>query len=241
MMEENATAVIELNGVSKVFRSGPLETLALAEIELAVNAGEYVCVEGPSGCGKSTLLAILGLLETPTAGECRLSGRPVANLPARELARLRNQHIGFIFQSFNLIGDMTVEENVELPLAYQGVGTAERRRRAKQALARVGLEHRGGHRPPELSGGQQQRAAVARALVTEPALLLADEPTGNLDSHNGEQIMALFRELHQQGSTICMVTHDPRFVREAGRTIHLFDGRIVKETLRGPNAPEATT
>jgi putative ABC transport system ATP-binding protein len=225
-------SVIQLTSVSKVFRSGSLETLALAEIELSVTRGEYVCVEGPSGCGKSTLLAIIGLLEAPTAGECWLSGNPVAKLNARQRAGLRNRHIGFVFQSFNLIGDLTLQENVELPLAYQKVRLPERRQRARNALARVGLEHRGQHRPPELSGGQQQRAAVARALVTEPALLLADEPTGNLDSHNGQQVMELLRELHAQGSTICMVTHDPRFVRDAGRTIHLFDGRIVKETVR---------
>jgi putative ABC transport system ATP-binding protein len=230
MMKE--TPVIELEGVSKVFRSGSLETLALAEIELSMNRGEYLCVAGPSGCGKSTLLAILGLLESPSSGTCRLGGQSMASMSPRELARLRNRHIGFIFQSFNLIGDLTVLENVALPLAYQGVPAATRRSRAKEMLARVGLEHRAGHRPPELSGGQQQRAAVARALVTRPDLLLADEPTGNLDSHNGEQIMALFRELHQDGATICMVTHDPRFVREAGRTIHLFDGRVVNETMR---------
>ena len=238
-LQQTASPVAELSGVSKVFRTGPLEAVALAEIELTVNPGEYVCIEGPSGCGKSTLLAILGLLEAPTSGECRLSGRPVGRLSARELARLRNQHIGFIFQSFNLIGDMTIEDNVALPLAYMGSGERSAGGAREQALARVGLEHRGSHRPPELSGGQQQRAAVARALVTEPSLLLADEPTGNLDSHNGEQIMALFRELHQQGSTICMVTHDPRFVREAARVIHLFDGRIVKETLNPVHGPEA--
>jgi putative ABC transport system ATP-binding protein len=238
-LQAAASPVAELSGVSKVFKTGPLETVALAEIELVVQPREYVCVEGPSGCGKSTLLAILGLLESPTAGQCRLSGMPLARLSARELARLRNRHIGFIFQSFNLIGDMTIEDNVALPLAYMGIGSAERRRRARQTLARVGLEHRGSHRPPELSGGQQQRAAVARALVTEPSLLLADEPTGNLDSHNGEQVMTLFRELHQQGSTIVMVTHDPRFVREAGRVIHLFDGRIVKESLNPVVGPEA--
>jgi putative ABC transport system ATP-binding protein len=224
--------IVELTNVSKRFRSGDLETLALAEIELVIERGEYVCVEGPSGCGKSTLLAILGLLEEPTSGECRLAGQAVADLGARARARLRNQYIGFVFQSFNLVGDLTVEENVELPLNYRRLPAGERRRRARAALARVGLEHRGGHRPPELSGGQQQRAAVARALVTEPALLLADEPTGNLDSHNGEQVMALLRELHHQGATICMVTHDPRFVREAGRALHLFDGRIVRESLR---------
>ena len=228
----NPQPVVELEDVSKVFRAGALETLALAGIQLSIAPGEYVCVQGPSGCGKSTLLAIVGLLEEPSAGTCRLGGHPVDGLSARQLARLRNQHIGFIFQSFNLIGDMSIEDNVALPLALQGVGAAERRRRARAVLARVGLEPRRGHRPPELSGGQQQRAAVARALVTEPPLLLADEPTGNLDSHNGEQIMALFRELHQQGSTICMVTHDSRFAREADRTIHLFDGRIVQESGR---------
>jgi putative ABC transport system ATP-binding protein len=189
-----------------------------------------VAIAGPSGCGKSTLLSILGLLDTPTEGRYLLNGRPVSDLSASERARTRNREIGFIFQSFNLIGDLTVYENVELPLTYRGMRAAERKARVNEALEKVGMAHRAKHLPSQLSGGQQQRVAVARAVGGKPSILLADEPTGNLDSKNGEQVMELLRELHREGATICMVTHDPRYARHAQRTIHLFDGQIVEET-----------
>ncbi len=225
-------ALIRLTDVRKVFATEEVETHALSGIHLEIRRGEYVSIAGPSGCGKSTLLSILGLLDSPTAGEYRLDGRPVQSLGFAERARLRNREIGFIFQSFNLIGDLTVIENVELPLAYRALPPAERRRRAAAALERVGMSHRARHLPSQLSGGQQQRVAVARALAGEPLILLADEPTGNLDSANGETVMELLSDLHRQGSTICMVTHDPRFARFADRTVHLFDGRIVDENGR---------
>jgi putative ABC transport system ATP-binding protein len=214
-----------------VFMTDEVETHALAGIHMDIKKGEYVSIAGPSGCGKSTLLAILGLLDSPSDGTYTLNGRPVQGLKLSERARIRNREIGFIFQAFNLIGDLTVYENVELPLTYRGMGGAERKKRVHEALERVGMSHRVKHYPSQLSGGQQQRVAVARALCGDPSILLADEPTGNLDSANGEQVMDLMRELHRAGSTICIVTHDPRYARYADRTIRLFDGRIVEESV----------
>jgi putative ABC transport system ATP-binding protein len=222
--------LIHLNGVSKIFFTDELETHALSSVHLEIRQGEYVSIGGPSGCGKSTLLSILGLLDAPTEGSYVLAGTSVEKLAPAERARIRNREIGFIFQSFNLIGDLNVYENVELPLTYRKLAAADRKRRVDSALERVGMAHRMRHYPSQLSGGQQQRVAVARALAGEPAILLADEPTGNLDSKNGEQVMELLRDLHRGGATICMVTHDPRFTRYADRTVHLFDGRIVEET-----------
>jgi putative ABC transport system ATP-binding protein len=222
--------LIRLEGVTKVFFTDEVETHALSGVHLDIAKGEYVSIAGPSGCGKSTLLSILGLLDTPSEGVHFLNGTPVQGLSLARRARVRNREIGFIFQSFNLIGDLTVRENVELPLTYRGLKAAERTRRGTQALERVAMAHRAKHLPSQLSGGQQQRVAVARALVGEPSILLADEPTGNLDSKNGEAVMDLLRELHAAGATICMVTHDARFSRHADRTIHLFDGRVVEET-----------
>jgi putative ABC transport system ATP-binding protein len=222
-------ALIDLSGVTKVFLTDEVETHALSGIHLKIEKGEFAAIAGPSGCGKSTLLSILGLLDSPTEGQYVLNGQPVAKLTAADRARVRNREIGFIFQSFNLIGDLTVFENVELPLTYRGTSSAERKKRAMDSLERVGMGHRAKHLPSQLSGGQQQRVAVARALVGAPAVLLADEPTGNLDSKNGDAVMALMTELHQGGATIVMVTHDPRFARYADRTIHIFDGRIVEE------------
>ena len=226
-----ANALIRLEGIRKVFEGDEILTYALDGIHLTIDYGEYVAIEGPSGCGKSTLLSILGLLDTSTEGKYWLNDRPVESLSVVERARTRNREIGFIFQSFNLIGDLSVYENVELPLTYMGMSRAERRKRVDQALERVGMGHRARHLPGQLSGGQQQRVAVARAVVTQPSILLADEPTGNLDSHNGELVMQLLRELHRDGATICMVTHDPRYAAHAGRAIHLYDGRIVQEHL----------
>ncbi len=223
--------LIHLEGVTKVFYTDEVETHALSGIHLDITKGEYVSIAGPSGCGKSTLLSILGLLDTPTDGNYMLNTKPVANLSLAERARIRNREVGFIFQSFNLIGDLTVFENVELPLTYRGMKSSERRTRVTEALEKVGMAHRAKHLPSQLSGGQQQRVAVARALVGDPLILLADEPTGNLDSKNGEAVMALLQELHRGGATICMVTHDQRFARHADRTVHLFDGRIVEESL----------
>ena len=229
-MTNGSEALIRLDRVSKVFVTDEVETHALAEIHFDVKKGEYLSIAGPSGCGKSTLLAILGLLDTPTDGTYYLDGKPVTGLKMSERARIRNREIGFIFQAFNLIGDLTVYENVELPLTYRGMPSSERKRRVQDALERVGMQHRMKHYPSQLSGGQQQRVAVARALAGDPLILLADEPTGNLDSHNGEAVMTLLRELHKAGSTICMVTHDPRYAEFADRTIHLFDGKIVQTT-----------
>ena len=222
--------LIKLESIKKVFFTDEVETHALSEIHLIIGKGEYVSIAGPSGCGKSTLLSILGLLDTPTEGSYTLNGQAVANLDHAQRARIRNKEIGFIFQSFNLIGDLTVFENVELPLTYRGLGASERKDSALRALERVGMGHRMKHYPSQLSGGQQQRVAVARALGGKPSILLADEPTGNLDSKNGEAVMELLRELHREGATICMVTHDPRFARHADRQIHLFDGRVVEES-----------
>lgn len=229
-----ANPVIQLTGIKKIFYTHEVETHALSDVSLELGAGDYVAIAGPSGCGKSTLLSILGLLDTPNAGEYLLNGRSVANLGLTERARIRNSEVGFIFQAFNLIGDLTVYENVELPLVYQGVSGNERRRRTDQALEHVGMSHRRKHFPSQLSGGQQQRVAVARAVVGEPSILLADEPTGNLDSKNGTEVMAMLDSLHYGGATICMVTHDPRYANRAERTIHLFDGRVLEtsENLR---------
>jgi len=228
-MAGNGTSLIQLQGIKKVFYTDEVETHALSDVHLDIKQGEYVAIAGPSGCGKTTLLSILGLLDTPTDGAYVLDGRAVANLTAADRARVRNRQIGFIFQAFNLIGDLTVYENVELPLTYRGLSGAERKRRVTDALEKVGMSHRVKHYPAQLSGGQQQRVAVARAVAGDPAILLADEPTGNLDSSNGEAVMELLRELHRGGATICMVTHDPRYAAHADRTIELFDGRVLEE------------
>ena len=229
-------SLIKLEAITKVFYTDEVETHALSGVHLEIRKGEYVSIAGPSGCGKSTLLAILGLLDTPTEGRYALNGQPVASLGHAARARIRNREVGFIFQSFNLIGDLTVYENVDLPLTYRGLGTAERKQRAQEALEKVGMSHRMKHYPSQLSGGQQQRVAVARALAGKPSILLADEPTGNLDSKNGEAVMELLRDLHREGATICMVTHDPRFARHADRNVHLFDGRIVDEDMGADRA-----
>jgi putative ABC transport system ATP-binding protein len=225
-------SLIRMSGIKKVFYTDEVETHALQDIHIEIAPGEYVAIEGPSGCGKTTLLSILGLLDTPSDGEYILANESVANLTASERARIRNRQIGFIFQAFNLIGDLTVYENVELPLTYRGMSAAERKQRVTDALERVGMSHRMKHYPAQLSGGQQQRVAVARAVAGDPLILLADEPTGNLDSTNGEAVMELLRELHRGGATICMVTHDPRYAQHADRSIHLFDGRVVEEVNR---------
>ena len=229
-MAETNEPLILVEDLIKVFLTDEVETHALAGVCLTINQGEYVAMSGPSGCGKSTLLSILGLLDTPTSGRYQLNGRAVDSLSFSERSRLRNQEIGFIFQSFNLIGDLTVAENVELPLTYRaGMAAAERKRRVQESLERVGMAHRMKHYPSQLSGGQQQRVAVARALAGSPSILLADEPTVNLDSKNGEAVMELLAELHKEGATICMVTHDPRFAAHANRQVHLFDGLVVSE------------
>jgi putative ABC transport system ATP-binding protein len=222
-------AVIDMQGITKVFYTDEVETHALAEVNVQIARGEYVSISGPSGCGKSTLLSIIGLLDTPTGGKYLLNGRQVETLTMAERAHVRNREIGFIFQSFNLIGDLTIYENVELPLTYRGMGSAERKERVIAALERVEMAHRAKHLPSQLSGGQQQRVAVARAVAGSPSILLADEPTGNLDSKNGEAVMSLLKELHGEGATICMVTHDPRYALHAERAVHLFDGRVVDQ------------
>jgi putative ABC transport system ATP-binding protein len=229
-MVETSDTLIKMEGVKKVFLTDEVETHALEEIHLEIKKGQYISIAGPSGCGKSTLLSILGLLDSPSDGAYLLNGQPVAKLTISERTRIRNREIGFIFQAFHLIGDLTVYENVELPLTYRGTSAAERKQKVQQALERVGMAHRLRHYPSQLSGGQQQRVAVARALVGDPLILMADEPTGNLDSKNGEAVMELLRDLHRNGATICMVTHDQRYADFAERTIHLFDGRIVEET-----------
>src|SRR5947199_1456356 len=229
-MTEAGQPLIQIEDLTKVFYTDEIETHALSGVHLAIRKGEYVAMSGPSGCGKSTLLSIIGLLDTPTAGKYQLNGQGVENLDFGARSRIRNQEIGFIFQSFNLIGDLTVYENVELPLTYrQRMPSADRKKRVMESLERVGMAHRVRHYPSQLSGGQQQRVAVARALAGNPSILLADEPTGNLDSRNGEAVMELLRDLHRGGATICMVTHDPRYALYADRSIHLFDGRIVEE------------
>jgi putative ABC transport system ATP-binding protein len=225
-----STPLIRLDAVTKVFLTDEVETHALSGIHLDIRDGEYISIAGPSGCGKSTLLSILGLLDTPSNGSYALKGTEVANLSFADRARIRNREIGFIFQSFNLIGDLTVFENVELPLTYRGMSAGDRKTLVTQALDRVGMAHRAKHLPSQLSGGQQQRVAVARALAGKPSILLADEPTGNLDSRNGEAVMNLLKELHAGGATICMVTHDERFAQHADRTVHLFDGRVVEDS-----------
>ena len=229
-MDKSAQPLLRLEGIKKIFFTDEVETHALAGIHLEINQGDYLSIAGPSGCGKSTLLSILGLLDSPTEGAYTLNGQPVASLDHSERARIRNREVGFIFQSFNLIGDLTVFENVELPLTYRRMDGIERKRRVNGALEKVGMAHRLKHYPSQLSGGQQQRVAVARALAGKPSILLADEPTGNLDSKNGETVMQLLSGLHQEGATICMVTHDPRFARHAQRIVNLFDGRVVEDS-----------
>ena len=237
-MAQTGEALIRLQGLKKVFYTDEVETHALADVHLEIAEGEYVSISGPSGCGKTTLLSILGLLDTPSGGEYMLAGESVANLSASDRARVRNRQIGFIFQAFNLIGDLTVHENVELPLTYRGMSGDERKTRVHDALERVGMSHRAKHYPAQLSGGQQQRVAVARAVAGDPAILLADEPTGNLDSKNSEAVMELLRDLHRGGATICMVTHDPRYARHASRMVDLFDGRVVDEqTMHAAGLP----
>ncbi len=227
----DAGTLIRMENISKVFYTDEVETHALAGVHMEIRKGEYVSIAGPSGSGKSTLLALIGLLDSPSDGEYMLNGNSVANLDVSQRSRIRNREIGFIFQSFNLIGDLNVYENVELPLTYRGMSATERKQRVHQALERVGMNHRTRHYPSQLSGGQQQRVAVARALAGSPSILLADEPTGNLDSRNAEAVMDLLRDLHREGATICMVTHDPRFASHAERRIHLFDGRVVEESV----------
>src|SRR5216683_7090184 len=229
-MSAHSNPVVLLEGVSKIFYADEVETHALSRVHLQIRHGEFVSVAGPSGCGKSTLLSIVGLLDSPTEGGYTINGKPVASLSISERSRIRNREIGFEFQAFNLIGDLTVFENVELPLTYRGMTASERRRRVQEVLDRVGMAHRMKHYPAQLSGGQQQRVAVARALGGKPLILLADEPTGNLDSANGEAVMELLRDLHRSGATICIVTHDERYARHADRAVHLFDGRVVEET-----------
>jgi len=228
-MQQAMEPLIRLDEVSKVFYTDEVETHALNKVQLQIQRGEYIAIAGPSGCGKTTLLSLLGLLDSPSEGTYWLDGKDVSNLSASDRARVRNREIGFIFQAFNLIGDLTVYENVELPLTYRGMSSSERKERVHAALERVGMSHRTKHYPSQLSGGQQQRVAVARAIVGKPLILLADEPTGNLDSKNGEAVMDLLKELHADGATICMVTHDPRYARHAERSIHLFDGQVVRD------------
>lgn len=230
-MNKSNELLIQVEDLQKVFVTEEVETHALSGVHLKIQKGEYIAIAGPSGCGKSTLLSILGLLDSPTDGNYLLNDRPVADLSASQRAHIRNREVGFIFQSFNLIGDLTVYENVELPLTYQKMPKAKRKKRVQAALEKVSMAHRMKHYPSQLSGGQQQRVAVARAIVTEPSILLADEPTGNLDSANGDTVMEMLAELHKAGSTICMVTHDPRYTKYAQRTIHLFDGRIVEDEI----------
>jgi putative ABC transport system ATP-binding protein len=230
-MNTTEQGLIRLNGVTKVFYTDEVETHALSGVNLEIKNGEFLSIAGPSGCGKSTLLSILGLLDSPTEGDYWINTQAVANLSLSDRTRIRNREIGFVFQAFNLIGDLTVFENVELPLTYRSMAAAERKKRVQEVLERVGMAHRMKHYPSQLSGGQQQRVAVARALVGSPSILLADEPTGNLDSKNSEAVVELLQQLHRDGATICMVTHDPRYASIADRTIHLFDGRIVEETV----------
>ena len=230
-MSTNGQSLIRLEGIKKVFLTDEVETHALSEVHLEIKRGEYVAISGPSGCGKTTLLSLLGLLDTPSGGQYWLDGKPVAQLSPSDRARIRNREIGFIFQAFNLIGDLTVYENVELPLTYRGMPATERKQRVMAALEKVGMSHRVKHYPSQLSGGQQQRVAVARAVAGEPLILLADEPTGNLDSTNGEAVMELLQALHRAGASIIMVTHDPRYAAHADRAIHLFDGRVVEDKV----------
>jgi len=235
----NGHPVIKLEGVTKVFFTDEVETHALSGVHLDIAHGEYVSIAGPSGCGKSTLLSLLGLLDSPTSGRYALNGKPAESLTLSERARIRNREIGFIFQSFNLIGDLSVYENVELPLTYRGMPAHERKKRVQDSLEKVGMAHRMKHFPSQLSGGQQQRVAVARAVAGDPLILLADEPTGNLDSKNGDAVMDLLRELNRSGATICMVTHNPDYARQATRNVNLFDGRVVEDTRAADRAPQA--
>jgi len=237
-MNQSNQVLIQMEKVTKVFFAEEVETHALSNVHLKIGVGEYVSIAGPSGCGKSTLLSLLGLLDSPTEGSYLLNGKPVESLKHQERARIRNREIGFIFQSFNLIGDLTVYENVELPLTYRGMKAVERKARVHEALEKVGMAHRARHLPSQLSGGQQQRVAVARAVAGKPLVLLADEPTGNLDSRNSEAVMELLRDLHRQGATICMVTHDPRYAEHADRTIHLFDGQVVEESVQAASSSD---
>jgi putative ABC transport system ATP-binding protein len=237
-MNQSNQPLIQMEGVTKVFFAEEVETHALSNVHLKIGVGEYVSIAGPSGCGKSTLLSLLGLLDSPTEGSYLLNGKPVESLKHQERARIRNREIGFIFQSFNLIGDLTVYENVELPLTYRGMNAAERKARVHESLEKVGMAHRARHLPSQLSGGQQQRVAVARAVAGKPLVLLADEPTGNLDSRNSEAVMELLRDLHRGGATICMVTHDPRYAEHADRTIHLFDGQVVEESVQAASSSD---
>ncbi len=234
-MNDKNNSLIQLNNISKVFFTDELETHALSGIDLNINNGEFVSINGPSGCGKSTLLSILGLLDSPTEGYYTLADKAVANLTEDERARIRNREIGFIFQSFNLIGDLSVYENVELPLTYRGMRSSDRKTRVNDALEKVEMSHRSKHVPSQLSGGQQQRVAVARALAGEPRILLADEPTGNLDSSNGKTVMEILKRLNDEGATICMVTHNEDYITYASKVVHLFDGKVVdgvaKETV----------
>jgi putative ABC transport system ATP-binding protein len=229
-MSENGKLLIQMEGVTKIFVTDEVETHALSNIHLEILSGEYIAIAGPSGCGKSTLLSILGLLDSPSDGLYKLNDKPVQSLKMSERSRIRNREIGFIFQAFNLIGDLTVYENVELPLTYRGMPGSDRKKYVQEALDKVGMSHRMKHYPSQLSGGQQQRVAVARALAGKPLILLADEPTGNLDSANGEAVMELLRDLHRNGATICIVTHDERYAKHADRSVRLFDGRVVEET-----------
>jgi putative ABC transport system ATP-binding protein len=239
-MNDVGQPLIQIEGLTKIFYTDEVETHALSGIHLSIRKGEYVAMSGPSGCGKSTLLSIIGLLDTPTGGKYQLNGQSVENLDFAARSRIRNQEVGFIFQSFNLIGDLTVYENVELPLTYrQKMPSEERKKRVMESLERVGMAHRLRHYPSQLSGGQQQRVAVARALGGHPSILLADEPTGNLDSKNGEAVMELLQNLHREGATICMVTHDARFAKHAQREVHLFDGKIVAEETLEKSMKEA--
>jgi putative ABC transport system ATP-binding protein len=241
-MDRRGERLITLEGIKKVFLTQDMETHALSDVHLSIDKGEFVSIEGPSGSGKSTLLSILGLLDAPSAGSYVLGGKPAASLSPAQRSLLRNRQMGFVFQSFNLIADLTVHENVELPLTYRAMAAAERKRRVEEALSRVRMSHRRRHMPAQLSGGQQQRVAVARAFAGDPLVLLADEPTGNLDSKNGDAVMELLRELHRSGVTICMVTHNPEYARQATRSVNLFDGRVVddKRAREEPaHAPEA--
>jgi putative ABC transport system ATP-binding protein len=224
--------MLKLSGVSKIHRAGEVQTTALDRIDLDIAAGEYVAITGPSGCGKSTLLSVLGLLDVPTSGEYWFEGQNVAGWSEARLNALRRGKVGFIFQSFNLIEELSVYENVELALEYTGTPAAERRRRVQEMLQRLGVAHRAGHRPSQLSGGQQQRVAIARALVAGPSMLLADEPTGNLDTAHGDEVMRLLRQINADGTTVVMVTHSPAHAAQASRTLHLLDGRVVVDALQ---------